>query len=266
MEQEDIFLRLDFYKEIINLKLETMNDNMKHWNESEENKDKTSSNQIRQYLEEEGLEEGSLKLLEIYNHEISLEENYERSEDLKYILIQVSRNGSLDVMSSTSDPILSPSDKFMVRMDQFEDYGFDTWMVDYDTIFGTRFSTFMKYDSNFFSCDERVFFEALLIKYKKSDFKTFYWSKQRVFDEIGVKKDRTDAIIKKFIALGILTVKKKTRQHNGRPEQVNYFYVKPSKIIELLPQIFLESAEFNFITHRDITTYLKPGLSNFKRK
>ena len=85
LEQEDIFLRLDFYKEIINLKLETMNDNMKHWNESEENKDKTSSNQIRQYLEEEGLEEGSLKLLEIYNHEISLEENYERSEDLKYI-------------------------------------------------------------------------------------------------------------------------------------------------------------------------------------
>lgn len=243
-----------------------MNDNVEERNQSEENIEKTFSNQSRKYLQEEDLMEDSLKVLEIYDHEISLVENYERSKDLKYILIAVRRNGSLDVMSSNSDPILSPSDKFMVRMDQFEDYGFDTWMVDYDTIFGTRFSTFIKYDSNFFSCDERVFFEALLIKYKKSDFKTFYWSKQRVFDEIGVKKDRTDAIIKKFTVLGILSVKKKTRQHNGRPEQVNYFYVKPSKIIELLPQIFLESAEFNFITHRDITTYLKPGLRNFQGK
>lgn len=243
-----------------------MNNNMKEWNESEENKDKTSSNQIRQYLEEEGLDEDSLKLLEIYNHEISLEENYERSEDLKYILIQVSRNGSLDVMSNNSDPILSPSDKFMVRMDQFEDYGFDTWMVDYDTIFGTRFSTFMKYDSNFFLCDERVFFEALLIKYKKSDYKTFYWSKQRIYDEIGVKKDRADAIIKRFTELGFLTTENRSRQHEGKPQQVTYFFLHPTKVIELLPKIFLKTAEFNYDTHRDVMNYLKPGLKNFRKK
>lgn len=202
--------------------------------------------------------------IEIYDDNLTCEENFENWQGPKYILIRVERDGWMFIEDmERSEPSVTSFDKIMVN--KHLNYTFDSHMIDYDTIFGTRLLNFMKYDSNFFSCDERVFFEALLIKYKKSDYTTFYWSKNRIFNELGIKKDRADKIINKFKTLGFLTTEKKTRQFEGKPQQVTYFILHPSKIIELLPSIFLETAEFNFDTHRDVIKYLKPGLNRSKK-
>jgi len=203
----------------------------------------------------EDLEE-SFQELKLYNHDISFEENFQQDNTSKYILIKVNPSGSMDVNN-----VLSPNDKIVVNMRDYDQFNFDMYFVDYDTIFGTRFLTFIKYDSNFFVCDERVFFEALLIKYKKSSFTSFYWSKERIFKELGIKKDRAEKIISRFKELGIISVEKKTRSFEGKPQQVNYFFLHPEKVIELLPKIFAdENEEWVFPLHRDIKKYLKPGL------
>jgi len=207
----------------------------------------------------EDFEERSEKI-ELYNHDITLEENFQENNNPKYILVKVTEDGSMAVENNT--PSLTPFDKIVVNMNVYDYSAFENYMIDYDTIFGTRLLTFMKYDSNFFVCDERVFFEALLIKYKKSDFTSFYWSKEKIFKEVGIKKDRSEKIISRFKELEIISVEKKTRTFEGKPQQVNYFFLHPEKVIELLPKMFGEEDEENFIFpgHRDIQKYLKPGL------
>lgn len=209
---------------------------------------------------EEDLERG-FKCLELYNHEISFEENFVGTQNSKYILVEVTKDGNIFVPEEErNNTPLSPFDRVVVNMEDYDNYGFENCMVDYDTIFGTRFLTFIKYDSDFISCDERVFFEALLIKYKKSGYKSFYWSRERIFKELGIKKDRADKIISKFKDLGIMTVKKQTRVSDGKPQQVNYFFLNPTKIVELLPKMFKDDEEFIYPLHRDIKRYLKPGV------
>ncbi|MEG2309139.1 hypothetical protein [Chryseobacterium sp.] len=212
--------------------------------------------------------EESFKEIKLYNHNISLEENFEKSKNPKYVLIEVNQHGCMSVDDDIINTVLSPNDKIVANIDDFHRYTFEKCLVDYDSIFGVRLLTFMKYDSNFMSCDERVFFEALIIKYKKSDFTTFYWSKERIFTELGIKKDRAEKIITRFKELGIISVEKKTRSFEGKPQQVNYFFLHPEKIIELLPKIFGEEDEEDFIFpgHRDIKKYLRPGLEKKKGK
>ena len=246
-----------------------MNNNLNDWDSQDdfEIEGNLPSSNVKEDETFEGLEESSLYEIELYDQEISFLENFQQSDNPKYILIKVIPNGDMVIMDGNIYNLpLTPFDKIVVRRDQFEDYQFDSYMVDSDTIFGTRFLNFMQYDSNFFLCDERVLFEALIIKYRKSGFKTFYWSKAKIYDEIGVKKDRAEKIIKRFIELQILTVEKRTRQYEGKPQQVNYFFLNPSKIIELLPKIYLETAETICGNHREIVKYLKQGLKKSSKK
>ncbi|WP_312900567.1 hypothetical protein [Chryseobacterium taichungense] len=207
--------------------------------------------------------EESFQEVKLYNHDISFEGNFQQDNTPKYILIEVNSAGNMQVNN-----VLSPSDKIVVNMKDFEQFNFDRYFVDYDTIFGTRFLNFMQYDSNFFVCDERVFFEALLIKYKKSKFTSFYWSKEKIFKELGIKKDRAEKIISRFKELGIISVEnKRTRTSEGKPQQVNYFFLHPERVIEILPKVFGDAEEERiFPGHRDIQKYLKPGLRKKKGK
>lgn len=207
--------------------------------------------------------EESFKEIQLYNHDISFEENFQQDNTPKYILIEINSIGEMQVNN-----VLSPNDKIVVNMKDFEQFNFERYFVDYDTIFGTRLLNFMQYDSSFFVCDERVFFEALLIKYKKSNFTSFYWSKEKIFKELGIKKDRAEKIISRFKELGIISVEnKRSISSEGRPQQVNYFFLHPEKVIEILPKVFGDEEEERiFPGHRDIQKYLKPGLRKKKGK
>lgn len=239
-----------------------MNEFQPNWNFHKENEIESNLPSQLPGVNSEDFEEG-FQEVKLYNHDISFEENFQQNNTPKYILIEVNSAGNMQINN-----VLSPSDKIVVNMRDFEQFNFDRYFVDYDTIFGTRFLNFMQYDSNFFVCDERVFFEALLIKYKKSNFTSFYWSKEKIFKELGIKKDRAEKIISRFKEMGIISVEnKKTKSSEGKPQQVNYFFLHPEIVIEILPKVFGDEEEERiFPSHRDIQKYLKPGLRKKKGK
>lgn len=220
--------------------------------------DPTVSEEYVPYTED--LEEEEPIVLEVYNHDLTLEENFPPGKVSKYICIKVHKNGEMLVMDDNYyESPLTGADKFILRADEYSQ--FDTYMVDYDTIFGTRFLRFMQYN-DVFDCQERVFFEALLIKFKKSDFKNFYWSKTKIKDELGIKPDKAESIIKRFKKMGFLKTAliKSMDEVKKRPQQVTYFTLDAKKVIEILPSLYKEDAEYNFPLHRDIIKYLTPAL------
>jgi hypothetical protein len=131
--------------------------------------------------------------------------------------------------------------------------------IDYDTFFGLRFLSYMGYNSDFFLCDERIMFEALLIKFKYFDFKPFYWSKEMMFKEIGIKKDRANKIIEKFINLGIVSKELVKTSIENRPMQITYYNLDAKKIIYLVPKIYKERE--NFDLKSQLEKYLMPALN-----
>lgn len=214
----------------------------------------------------EDLEEEEPIVLEVYNHDLTLEENFPPGKVSKYICIEVHKNGEMLLMDDNYyESPLTGADKFILKADEYS--MFDTYMVDYDTIFGTRFLRFMQYN-DVFDCQERVFFEALLIKFKKSDFKNFYWSKTKIKDELGIKPDKADSIIKRFKEMGFLKTEliKTMDEAKKRPQQVTYFTLDAKKVIEILPSLYKEEAEYNFPLHRDIRKYLTPALKKENAK
>lgn len=206
--------------------------------------------------EQSNLEEIELYDIELYDYEKTLDENFADGKSKKYMLIEVNSNGSM-LFSKT---IPTPQSKIVVDMSKVNEYGtLETLIVDYDSIFGTRFTTFMKYDSDFFVCDERVVFEALLIKFKAFRYKPFFWSKNMILKEAGIKKDRATKIIKRFVELGIIKsaeiVKSKI---DNRPQQITYYNLDSDKIVELLPQIF-KGREEECDMEKQIHQYLYPA-------
>ncbi|QXP69361.1 hypothetical protein H0I29_12075 [Polaribacter sp. R2A056_3_33] len=199
---------------------------------------------------------------EVFLHEISLydpcksrDENFEDGISSKYLLVRVENTGSLSIDTIIPDQF----SKVVTDLNKMEEYGTPEFMVvDYDTIFGIRLITFINYNSDFFTCDERVFFESLLIKYKAFGYKPFYWSKEVIWRELGIKKDRANRIIKRFIELDILSTEVKKSVLDGRPQQITYFNLQSKKICELLPKIYNER-ESNVSQITEVKKYL-----NFK--
>ncbi|WP_298156127.1 hypothetical protein [Flavobacterium sp.] len=213
---------------------------------------------------EEDIDRYSLKVpdgyieIELYDNHKSVDENFENGSSKKYILIEVDKNTSFSV-ANVASVIPTPQSRCLIDIEKVEDYGSLEFIpIDYDTIFGLRLLSFEKYKSDFFQCDERVMFEAFLIKYQRFGFKPFYWSKEVIFEEVGIKKDRATKIIEKFINLGIASKKCVSSFINNRPMQINYFDLNPDKIIELLPLIYLERESISMET--EIKKYLIPAL------
>lgn len=199
------------------------------------------------------------KEIELYDNQKSFEENFEFGASRKYILLEVNSNKNFSI--GTYGTVLpTPQTKCIIDIEKVEDYSsLEFISYDYDTLFGVRLLSFMKYKSDFFSCDERVMFEAMLIKFQRFDFKPFYWSFTKIYDEIGVKKDRATKIIKKFIALGIISQKLVKSFVDNRPMQINYYDLNSSKILELIPNIYIERENINL--ESEIKKYLYPAIS-----
>ncbi len=204
----------------------------------------------------EDLEE--LRITSLYDFTKTFDENFEDGSEYKWTLICIEKNGLMEVRESYN--LITPQSKFIFNASKAEEYGqFEFAIVDYDSIFGTRFTSFMKYNSNFFSCDERVMFEAMLIKFKAFKYKPFYWSKNEMFKEAGIKKDRATKIIKRFEELGIITSELVKTVLGNRPMQITYYNIVSEKVIELLPQIF-EGRDDNCNMNLEIKKYLSPSI------
>lgn len=200
-------------------------------------------------------------VFDLYDHELTVEENFNKSSKRKLICYEVSKSGDIVLMDNEMyDTVLGTGDRFVLNTDG--QMGFDRIMVDYDSIFGIRFLKFMQYNSDFFDCQERVLFEALIIKYRKNNFRPFYLSKAKLKDELGIKPDKSTTILKRFVELGILNQKleKTYDTKNKRPQQVNYFSINCKAVLELVPSIYKESADHIFPNHKDFKKYLAPGM------
>jgi hypothetical protein len=203
-----------------------------------------------------------IKEISLYDHTLTKEENFTNSDD-KFVLFKVTKDGEFGV-SDKVNVIPCPQTKCVINTSTLElAEEFNVMPVSYNSFMGVDVLNFMKYNSNFFTCDERVFFITLLVKFKCFDFKPFYWSKEKIFHEVGIKKDRANKIIKKFVELGFLSMELVKTKIDGRPMQINYFDIDGGKLIDLLPQILHsnEDEDGYVYTQPDIEKYLKPSIN-----
>ncbi len=213
------------------------------WSDEEEDDDWKDETKKPQQLQE----------IELYDPCKTLDENFEDDFQNKYLLISVNKNGSMGIENKIPDQF----SKVVVDINKIEEFDLPEFaVIDYDTIFGLRLTSFINYNSDFFTCDERVFFEALLIKYKCFGYKPFHWSREVIWKELGIKKDRVNRIIRKFSdELNILYPKVIKTTIDGRPRQVTYFGLNAKKILELFPKIYLDK-ENEVLKETELEKYL----------
>ena len=110
--------------------------------------------------------DGSL-FIEIYDDNLSYDENFTEGVDLKYALLPIYKTPKGNEFDFTR--LLNAGGKIIIT-ENFENYvtALEYFVVDFDSIFGLRLLSYQRYNSKFFDCQERVFFEALLIKDRKS--------------------------------------------------------------------------------------------------
>ncbi|CAA0204519.1 hypothetical protein [Tenacibaculum maritimum] len=199
------------------------------------------------------------KILKLYDFDMSFGENFLDNEDDKHIVIRISlKDNKVDlVLDKSSICVSSPKDLMHISK-----LSFLAW--DYDSIFGTRYNVFKKYDKDFFDCQERVLFEALIIRFKRNHFKPFRWEKTKIGMELGIKRNKRDNIIRRFTQLGIIKSALVRQIRKGDKFSNSYFFdLDTEKIIELLPKIF---SEFDFKkVESNLITYFRPDL-NIKLK
>ena len=91
--------------------------------------------------------------------------------------------------------------------------------------------------------NERIFFDWLTTKQAMmADCLPFYYSKQRIEQETGIKKDALDKIVKRFEAMGILSTEIRTNNIGGKNR---YFFMDFAKVVEHLPEIVDKDSDFS---------------------
>lgn len=211
------------------------------------------------YDDEGEYQSNELEEVNLYDLSLTHEENFQGGESIKHILLPINRDGflgnSFTPLTNAGSKIVMDSKKFLANSESIMDF----MVLDYDTMFGIRLLTFQRYDSTFFSCDERVFFETLLIKFHSYHFKPFYISYPTIQKELAIKKDRLVTISNKLQSLGIVTTEIKKSKIDGRPSQVTYYDLNTDRIIELLPDIY--NNEYLPQITDEMEKYLKPALN-----
>lgn len=204
-------------------------------------------------------DDNPIQQLELFDFNKSYSENFENHKGSKFILIEVRNEVFMRVFNPEIN-LPNPTWKCLVNKESVESFDelpeFTIW--DYDSIFGIRLTSFIQY-TDYLKCDEIVMFEALLIKSYRFGFKPFYWSKEVIKEEIKIRSDRVDGIIKRFKEEGILSnTEVKRIQISGKPRQVTYFTLNYKGIKELLSKIYKKEHLDECL--KDIDIYINPGL------
>lgn len=91
--------------------------------------------------------------------------------------------------------------------------------------------------------NERIFFDWLTTKQAMmADCLPFYYSKQRIEQETGIKKDALDKIVKRFEAMGFLTTEIRTNEIGGKNR---FFFMDFAKVCERLNEIVDKESDFS---------------------
>jgi|GEM_PF-2267356 len=119
-----------------------------------------------------------------------------------------------------------------------------------------------RYNFKFFSLEEVVFFEYLIVKAKAFGFRPFYHSTETISGETGIKRTKLDTIIGKFSQLGILQVEVK-----GFPK-VKHFKVDFERIHALLAQIYqnAENGKLSADMLKLLTGFYNPLVESYQKK
>ncbi|WP_336126833.1 hypothetical protein [Mesoflavibacter sp. CH_XMU1422-2] len=193
---------------------------------------------------------------DIYNPDLVFSDNFTDERD-KYLVLKIAfHDDSIkNLIPDQFSKCLSTPQKLNSSNISY----LRTLVHDYDTIFGTRYPNFRNYNPRFFSCEERVLFETLIIKFKQEGFKTFRWEKSKIGYELGIKRGKRNTIINRFKNLGIIksAISKSCKAEKGRNANSYFFNLDCSRILELIPEIF---SEYNRkeVEH-DLYKYLAPA-------
>ncbi|MFY7742322.1 MAG: hypothetical protein ACOVQR_06730 [Flavobacterium sp.] len=119
-----------------------------------------------------------------------------------------------------------------------------------------------RYNFNYFSCEEVVFFEYILVKSIAFKQKSFYHSSETIFKETGIKKHALSSIIKRFVELGYLTVEVK-----GMPK-VKHFLANHVRIYEDVALIYLleENGKPLYDFRKLLSDYFQPLVKTYQEK
>ncbi len=119
-----------------------------------------------------------------------------------------------------------------------------------------------RYNFNFFSLEEVVFYEYLVIKGRAFLFKPFYHSSATIAAETGIKRNKLETIIKKFQELQLIKVELK-----GYPK-VKHFLVNYSIIPSLFGKIyqFTENGKLTVENRKLLDDFYKPFVDSYQKK
>ena len=190
----------------------------------------------------------------VFNPEIDFEENFNTGP--KYLVLPIDNN---EFGYYQNRKLIAPGTKIISGTIDFEAFIYSEQLsiiVDYASMFGVRLNRFMLYNPNYFNCDERVFFESLVMKYRYFKFKPFYLSYKTIFNELGIKKDRAVSIRRKFENIGILKSEIVTSSINGKPSQITYYELNLDLILNLLLKIYKDEDDI-YDCKNDVEKYLK---------
>lgn len=196
--------------------------------------------------------------ISLYDQTKTHAENFSDGKRVKFAMLPIFKEKPSEEIDFT--PLLHAGSKIVLKREElFANYGegYAFLMTDYDSIFGIRLLSFQRY-TDFFSCDERVLFETMIIKFRSFGFKEFYYSLPSIYKELGIKESRAKTIIKRFIDLGILSKNVKSKSIYDRPTQVSYYKLNLKNIVNLLPKIF-DKEHIEKVQH-DIDKYLQFNL------
>jgi len=98
--------------------------------------------------------------------------------------------------------------------------------------FSVNFRQLQRYNFSFFSLEEIVLFEYLMVLAQGFDYKQFYHSTTRITKETGIKRSRMEATFLKFAVIGLLGIEVK-----GFP-LVKHFTIQTDFILQEFDHIF----------------------------
>lgn len=119
-----------------------------------------------------------------------------------------------------------------------------------------------RYNFNFFSLEEVIIFEYLVIKGKAFKFGTFFHSSAVIAKETGIKRNKLETIIKRFISLNLIKVNK-----IGMPKVKHWLVIYPA-IPPLFDKIyqFSENGKLTVTNLKLLNDFYKPFVEGYEKK
>lgn len=173
----------------------------------------------------------------LYDHNKTKEENFD--EGRHYALLKITKD---NIHVEDPKKIFDPDTNYLTKSDEVftDEVALDVLYMDTyeNSAHAVILKNFIRY-SSFFGCEERVFFEALLVKHKAFEGE-FTFSIPQCEKELGIKRSKRETIVERFIELGIIETGQAGIPYD-QMRTITQFKVNIPKVIELIPKIYDEA-------------------------